>query len=392
MLIRNRFLGGVSSFALFAPEMGAGTGEPAPAAPAITPSVTVEGPTTPRAAATLLSDWREKQAKAASEPEKKAEQPREKGRFVSAAAPVESPLEGADASPDIDPVPGETAQDDPAELPPIDPPRSWSKEDKELFNSLPRETQERVADRERSRESDFLRRQNEAADKSKALQAKEQAAEQARQQYEQAAQNALRLLNNQIASEFADIKTQDDVIRLANEDPFRAIQFQARRDQLMAMHQEVQANEQRAAQEKEQTFKAWAQEQDDKFAKQFPEFADKSKAAEISSKLGRYLVDEVGVPEDALSKLKSNEVFRDAMFQRVLYDGYRFHAAQQAAKTAVQKPVPPVQRPGTAPQRGAGLQEEIAAATDRLKNATGIAAIRAAADLQAARRKAAPRR
>ena len=47
---------------------------------------------------------------------------------------------------------------------PIEPPRSWTKEDKELFTGLPRATQERLAERERSREGDFLRRQNEAAD------------------------------------------------------------------------------------------------------------------------------------------------------------------------------------------------------------------------------------
>jgi hypothetical protein len=52
-----------------------------------------------------------------------------------------------------------TADIDPA-LPSIEPPRSWSKEDKELFASLPRELQERLADRERSREADFLRRQH----------------------------------------------------------------------------------------------------------------------------------------------------------------------------------------------------------------------------------------
>src|SRR5262245_18021699 len=48
---------------------------------------------------------------------------------------------------------GETENADPGvELPPIEPPRSWTKEDKELFTSLPRGTQERIAEREQSRE------------------------------------------------------------------------------------------------------------------------------------------------------------------------------------------------------------------------------------------------
>ena len=64
-----------------------------------------------------------------------------------------------------------SAENDQA-LPPIEPPRSWTKEDKALFTGLPRETQEQIAERERSRESDFLRRQNEAADKLKGLTAR----------------------------------------------------------------------------------------------------------------------------------------------------------------------------------------------------------------------------
>src|SRR5262245_2024437 len=114
---------------------------------------------------------------------------------------------------------GATENADPGgELPPIEPPRSWTKEDKELFTSLPRETQERIAERERSRESDFLRRQNEAADKLKGLTAKEQAVDQARQPYEAALPQLLIMLQQQQAGEFADIKTLADVERMARED------------------------------------------------------------------------------------------------------------------------------------------------------------------------------
>ena len=200
---------------------------PAADAPVFTPSLPADtGPINARDAGRAIAEARSK----ALQPEKPAEQKpavdrAPDGKF--APRQPESPLEGADAGPE-EPVPGETEGDDQAELPPIDPPRSWSKEDKELFNSLPRETQERVADRERSRESDFLRRQSEATEKSKALEAKEQAAEQARQQYESAAQNALQVLQQQQASEFSDIKSHADVQKLATEDPFRFAQWQAR--------------------------------------------------------------------------------------------------------------------------------------------------------------------
>jgi hypothetical protein len=352
----------------------------APAAPAdFTPSLPPDtGPINVRAATQLIADQREKAIKSAQEPQKQPAQRAPDGKF--AAALQESPAQAGDAGPD-DPVPSEAVQDDPADLPPIDPPRSWSKEDKELFNALPRETQERVSERERSRESDFLRRQNEATEKTKALEAKEQAAEQARQQYETAAQNALAVLQQQMSSEFADIKTHADVQKLAADDPFRFAQWQARQMQFNAQAQEVENLNRQRDEHKRKTFETWADEQDGKFKKQFPEFADEEKAAEIRGKLARYLTDEIGVPKEALSQLRNEELFRDAMYQRVLYDAYRFHTAQQKAKAATAVPKPPVQRPGTAPAKGAQVADQIVAAQARLKNAKGIEASKAAADL-----------
>ena len=132
-------------------------------------------------------------------------------------------------------------------LPPIEPPRSWTKEDKELFTSLPRETQERIAERERSRESDFLRRQNEAADKLKGLTAKEQAVEQARQQYEAALPILLENLQGAMAGEFADIKTMADVQKMASEDWPRYIRWDAQQKQIAVVKQELSAAEARQA-------------------------------------------------------------------------------------------------------------------------------------------------
>jgi hypothetical protein len=130
---------------------------------------------------------------------------------AASAAPAESTDSSADSTDDAAPAtqdPGEKTENaDPAhsresgEAPPIEPPRSWTKEDKELFASLPRATQERLAERERSRESDFLRRQNEAAEKLKGLSAKEQAVELARQHYETALPQLLATLQSQQAGD-----------------------------------------------------------------------------------------------------------------------------------------------------------------------------------------------
>jgi hypothetical protein len=352
---------------------------PSPVAPTVDRGTSVED------AARALTAARTKAIGDAQTP--KDTQPRVNGRFAAFEGQPNSAPEGADAGPEA--VPSETEQDDPVEeLPPIDPPRSWSKEDKELFNSLPRETQERVAERERSRESDFLKRQHESTERTRALEAKEKAADEARTQYEQAAQNALHVLQQQQASEFADIKTQADVQKLATEDPFRFVQWQARQQLISHQISEVQNLQTQREQERSQKFQSWSKEQDSAFEKMFPEFTDKEKAPALRSQVASYLTEQVGVPEEHLSRLWNTDMFRDAMWQRVIYDASRFHSAQQKAKSAVQAPKPQVQRPGTAPPKGQIFQESIDAARERLKGAKGERATDAAVAWIQAKRKA----
>src|SRR5262245_11324128 len=129
-----------------------------------------DGPLTPRAAANSVIDWRRKNKASAranaTEQRHAAEQRREpppaeagigapgelateSGFAVSAhfdaasAAPEWSaaPLAKRDAAPQAEEpgVPGESARADSDEHPTIEPPRSWTKEEKERFRSLPRE-------------------------------------------------------------------------------------------------------------------------------------------------------------------------------------------------------------------------------------------------------------
>jgi hypothetical protein len=363
-----------------------------PAEPAITPAVSVEGPTTARSAATLLSDWREKQAKAAKEPAAepdKREQPRVNGRF--AAAQQESTPTGEDAAPPQE-ANGETQEIDPAEQPPIELPKSWAKDKAEQWARLDRETQEYLSNYDKTTSTEVRKAQNEAAEVRKSIEAKEQVVEQARQRYEQAAQQTLQVLQQQQAAEFADIKTHADVQKLATDDPFRFAQWQARQMQIQAHAQEVDGLNRQREQEAKTKFDTWSKEQDEKFSKKFPEFDDPDRGPKVRESVQSYLVKAVGVPADILPKLWNEPLFRDAMFQEVIYDASRFHAAREKAKNAVQAPKPDVQRPGTPAAKGQSYQAEIEAAQARLNKSTGIAAIRAATELQAAKRKAAARR
>ncbi len=285
--------------------------------------------------------------------------------------------------------PGETQAEDAAQEtePPIDPPRSWTKEDKELFKGLPRETQERLADRERSREREFSTRLNEAAEKSKGLTAKEQAAEQVRQQYEQALPMLMQALQEQHQGEFSDVKTIADIERLARDDWPRYVLWDAQQKKIAAVQQQVQAAQAREAQETQTKWQSFVTEQDALFAEKAPDLADKEKASKAAEAAGRMLND-LGFTDTELGKLyfQGDKIsFRDHRMQLLIRDALRFREAQSKVKTAVQRPVPQVQRPGVQEPRSLDADGRIKDLDSRL-NQSG--SLRDAAALLVAQRRA----
>ena len=276
-------------------------------------------------------------------------------------------------------------------LPSIEPPRSWTKEDKELFTSLPRETQERIAERERSRESDFLRRQNEAAEKLKGLIAKEHAADHARQQYEAALPQLLVSLQQQQAGEFADIKTFADVERLAREDWPRYALWDLQQKKIADVAQQLASAQQRQAHEKLQQFSEFANRQDDLFKQKVPDMADARKSAELQT-AALVVLKDLGFEEAELARSWNGQKefsLRDHRVQLLIRDATLWREAQQKAKAAATKPVPPVQRPGVSQPKGAAQEAQIQNLTQQLEKSSGVNALRTAAKLVAARRAAA---
>jgi hypothetical protein len=301
-----------------------------------------------------------------------------------------------DAAPENQDPGGKTNATDPAEeaaqaaegLPPIEPPRSWTKEDKELFASLPRATQERLAERERSRESDFLRRQNEAADKLKGLSAKEQAVEQARQHYEAALPQLLATLQQQQAGEFADIKSMADVERLAREDWPRYLLWDLQQKKVAEVQQHILAAQQRQLTEKLQQFSEFAKREDDLFKEKVPDMADEAKAAELQNKALSLLRDLGFDGDKELVPLWNGQKelsLRDHRLQLLIRDATLWREAQAKAKAAAAKPVPPVQRPGAATVRQGTDEARVQNLTQRLDQ-TG--SLKDAAALLRARRAA----
>jgi hypothetical protein len=373
-----------------------------------TPIVIVPGPAgeTPvgaREAARSLASWRQKRDK--QQPDQQAGEQRQAGANAQASTPEHQtsdeagPGEGDPRIHGDKPPAGETESGDPdagssaeapanAELAPIEPPKSWTKADKDLFASLPRETQERIAERERSREGDLGRRQQEAAEQRKALEADRAGMEQARQRYESALPHLLDAVLKQQGDEFADIKTLADAERLAREDQPRYLRWDLQLKKINAMVGELAQAHARQDAERLQEFTAFARRQDELIQEKVPELADAAQVARLQSGAVAVLRDHGFDDAELAASWQGRKDFslRDHRVQLVIRDATLWREARQKAKAAVAKPLPPVQRPGVSQGRGAAQDAIIQNLNKQLENASGVNALRTAAKLVAAKR------
>jgi hypothetical protein len=129
------------------------------------------------------------------------------GRFTARAAEEseagEEAPEAEDAAPDEDRPSGEEEEQEvePETDPLIDPPLSWTKEQREAWNALTPEARHVVLERETARDAEVRRGQNEVAEARKQFEAERTAAAQERQRYAEALQSGqmLAILNPVIA-------------------------------------------------------------------------------------------------------------------------------------------------------------------------------------------------
>jgi hypothetical protein len=316
-------------------------------------------------------------------------------------APQERPIEAApepatqsgdepDAAPQETEATGETQATDPAAEPPLELPRSWTKDRAEHWAKLDRGTQEFLLDHDRKASAEVRRVQNEAADQLKSLTAKEQAAEQERAKYEALVPQALALMQQQHNAKFPDIKTTDDVTRMAAEDWPRYVMWDAEQKRLASAQYEAQQISQRQAQEKQQKLGEFAKREADIFSEKAPEFADPAKKTKLQESAVTVLRD-LGFKDQELGELWRGEKdisLHDHRLQLLLLDGVRYREARASTTKPVPKPVPPVQRPGASQPRGAAHGAEVQNLSNRLDKTSGVNAIRTAAALLNARRAA----
>ncbi len=287
-------------------------------------------------------------------------------------ATAEQELSGEDnAGPEE--VPSEAKEDDAAEtLPPVDPPRSWTKEARERWNTIPREAQEEFARIELGREREFLRAQQDAAEKLKGLTAKEQQAEQVRQQYETQLPALVQALLSVQAANFSDIKTMEDVKNLQRTDPFRYQEWDVHQKELAAVMYHENEAKQRQAQEKQGKRASYEAQENARLIELVPEMADPKKAGELRERAIAMLTDDLGLKNDVLTRWMQDdtghEILSNAGIQKLIADGLKYRDIQKAPKAVVKPDLPPVQRPGSSRPAGANASERAQALDKSLTN------------------------
>jgi len=258
--------------------------------------------------------------------------------------------------------PGKTTSEaEPAEeLPPIEPPRSWTKDEKEEFKSYPREAQERISKAATRYESEFRRSQNEIAETRKAVEVERAAAEKARKEYEAKLPTLMQTL--QEAGPFSDIRSMADVEKLQQEDPFRFQAFQLHQWKLQAAQAEQAEVKSRQEQERQSEWTNHVQKENALAAEHIPELADKEKGPALTSRVATEILPEYGFTPSELNALANGSEklsIYDHRLQRLLATAVKYADIQKAKVIAASKPAPAVQRPGAAKPQGSAQSETI---------------------------------
>jgi hypothetical protein len=346
----------------------------------MTDETTVAASTPPES----FSDPREAVKWMTSQPEPAAAEP-EPNSAAARAEPATAANESADEADTapLEEATGETDEGAPADEPLRELPRSWSKDKADVWAKLDPAAQDILLEQDKRASAEIRRVQNEAADKLKGLTAREQAAEQARLAHETRAKEALNVLMREQVRDFPDVRSMEDVTRLAQTDPLRYIQWQAHQQELQAQAAVTQEAEQRTTQEKQGKRSAYQVEQDAKLKELIPDFADAKKLSAARDR-ALPLLTEYGLDLDTLNKWAETdagfEILQHHGFQRIVADLMKSRdadaARQKASQAPINKQVPPVVRPGSRqPASNSALQSATQAfnLNPTAKNAAALA-------------------
>lgn len=239
-------------------------------------------------------------------------------------------------------------KDEPAK-PAIEPPSSWDAAAKERFKALPPDLQEYVSAREQERDRATNTRLQEFAQQRQLIEQAAQHAAQLRDNYEQRLVQVTRHLESTMPEEFREIRSEADLVRLADSNPALVTKFNAWRSQLAAINQEALRIEQERQYEQQQTRHTILQSEYEAISSKWPDFVDEAKGRTIRSEISDYARG-LGFSDDEINSLVDHRlvlVLRDALAGRKAQA-----SMQQAKQKVVAKPLPKVMKPGSGERTG----------------------------------------
>jgi hypothetical protein len=238
---------------------------------------------------------------------------------------------------------GEAADTEPAA---VEPPRSWSNADKEVFAQLPPEAQAVIARRESERDKAFTQKTQEIAQHRQALEATFGEIQQERSSYAKNLEQLLFVAAPE-AQKFANIDWQ----RLASEQPAEYVRLTAERDALRGriggIQQELQRVSAQSQQAQAQQFAALRQAEMGRLVEKLPDFGDETKGPKLAGDMRAWLQQrgfadhEIGQVIDHRVLLVVNEAMRASQQAQ----------ARQQAEARRTNAAPNVQPPGAGRQR-----------------------------------------
>jgi hypothetical protein len=295
-------------------------------------------------------------------PPRPRQQPQRQQNQPQAASdvPVETEEPGPDPRPGPeDPAPSEEEDDytpDPEDVPEgddladhqsVEPPTSWSNQDKEVFRSLPPEAQAVIARRESEQNKAFTQKTQEIAEHRRALESTFQEIQGERDAY---ARNLQQLLY--VAAPEAEKFAAIDWTRLAQEQPAEYVRLTAERDALRGRIGGIQGELQRVAaqaqQAQAQQFAQLRQVEQRRLIEALPDFGDRDKGPKKVAEMRAWLNGH-GFSDQEIGQVVDHRVLLvvDAAMQ-----ADRTREARRQAETKRNGAAPQVQPPGNSRQRG----------------------------------------
>lgn len=303
----------------------------------------------------------------------------DKGRFASEA--IEEELEEAEgeldaATDDVEEQEDAEAAEE-AQPEPVDLPASWSKEDAELWESLPADAQGKIAEREAERDRAVNQKFQEAANVKKATEAQLTEANANRDNYVQAVDLLLATFQLQEPDPRAYGAGTGNYNREGYD--LAVVNWKQNAQSIRQFEQQREAITAQQAQEQRQAFEQWKSlheaEYSPKFIADVPEMSSPDKVEPFLRDLVSYALSS-GIPEETFAPESQHEITSAQL--HILWKAKQYDAIK-AAKGKVQetpapKPSQPAVKPGVATSRSATKQAAMRKATERLASEGSIEA------------------